>query len=188
MFEYKAVPAPVRAPRVKGLKTSAERFAHMLSAAINAEAHGGWQFLRSETLTCEERSALGRVRTSTQTVLIFAREVMHADTHALDEQAHYGYAAPDQHAPQPQDDYYPEEPAYAPAASAQTQGYADYDDHVEPAYAPEPPASPQPAPTPAPVAARPATRQEPLFRSSALLRGDGQRAEPVLRPRNDDAE
>ncbi|MBN8194777.1 hypothetical protein JI667_22010, partial [Bacillus sp. NTK074B] len=47
MFEYKVVPAPVRAVRVKGLKTTAERFAHTVAESINAEAAGGWQFVRT---------------------------------------------------------------------------------------------------------------------------------------------
>ena len=75
MYEYKVVPAPLRAAKAKGLKTVAERFAHALAERINAEAAGGWQFVRTETLPCEERKRFGGARTSTQVVMIFAREL-----------------------------------------------------------------------------------------------------------------
>ena len=73
MYEYKVVPAPQRARRIKGLKNTADRFAHALAERINAEATGGWQFLRTETMPCEERSAFGRAKTSMQTVMVFQR-------------------------------------------------------------------------------------------------------------------
>lgn len=97
MHEYKVVPAPIRAPRVKGLKSTAERFAHALGEAINAEAAGGWQFQRTETLSCEERGTLGKTRTSTQSVMIFARPLG-----ILRPDAGVALAAvQDQYAPQP---------------------------------------------------------------------------------------
>lgn len=73
MHEYKVVPAPERAPKVKGLKTTAQRFAHVLAERINAEAAGGWEFLRAETLPCETRGALGSVRQVAVTMMVFAR-------------------------------------------------------------------------------------------------------------------
>ena len=133
MLEYKVVPAPVRAVKSKGLKTTADRFAHTLAERINAEAAGGWQFLRTESLPCEERSRFGAARMSQQVVMVFARE--------------RGAARPD-----------------AAAALAAVQDNAE--------------------PRSLPVAEPAARRQEPLFRSGAMLRADAaQRAEPVLRPR-----
>lgn len=73
MYEYKVVPAPIRATRAKGLKTTADRFSHALAERINAEAAGGWQFQRIETLACEDRGRLWRSKSSAQTVMIFAR-------------------------------------------------------------------------------------------------------------------
>ncbi len=148
MYEYKVVPAPQRAAKAKGLKTTAERFAHALAERINAEAAGGWQFLRSESLPCEERTRLGGSKLSQQVVMIFAREL--------------GQARPD-----------------AAAALAAVQ-------QSEPALRNEPRArsdDDEPAISTAPA---PQRRQEPLFRSGAMLRADaaGQRAEPVLRPRS----
>lgn len=157
MHEYKVVPAPQRAAKSKGLKTIADRFAHTLAERINAEAAGGWHFVRTETLPCEERSRLGSVRVSQQVVMIFAREL--------------GATRPD-----------------AGAALAAAQGHA-----APAAEAPEPAAPAiSAAPTATPVAtplATPVRRQEPLFRSGAMLRAEGAaRAEPVLRPRGTGAE
>lgn len=153
MHEYKVVPAPQRAAKSKGLKTIADRFAHTLAERINAEAAGGWHFVRTETLPCEERSRLGSVRVSQQVVMIFAREL--------------GATRPD-----------------AGAALAAAQGHA--------APLPEAPEPAAPAVSAAPVAtplATPVRRQEPLFRSGAMLRAEGAaRAEPVLRPRGSGAE
>ena len=157
MYEYKVVPAPQRAAKAKGLKTTAERFANTLAESINAEAAGGWQFVRSETLPCEERSRLGSARVSQQVVMIFARPL--------------GAARPD-----------------AGAALAAVQGAARHEAAalpLEQAYYEDPtadePAFGAPAPQPEPASAR---RQEPLFRSGAMLRAEGRgRVEPVLRPR-----
>ncbi|GAB4267908.1 MAG: hypothetical protein Kow0013_18260 [Pararhodobacter sp.] len=174
MYEYKVVPAPVRAAKVKGLKSTAERFAHAVSERLNAEAAGGWQFLRTETLTCEEKKPLGGTRTSTQVVMIFARPL--------------GQVRPDAGA--------------AVAAAQDSAGHFD-EGHDEAPYADDghdaaaghdretfdEVAAPQTAPHPA-SQRTPGTRQEPLFRSGARLHGDGaRRAEPVLRPRTptDDA-
>lgn len=73
MYEYKVVPAPVRAVKVRGLKTTADRFAHLLSETMNALAAEGWEYQRAEALPCEERRGLTGTRTTTQTVMIFRR-------------------------------------------------------------------------------------------------------------------
>jgi hypothetical protein len=154
MHEYKVVPAPTRAPKVRGLKTTAERFAHALTEAINAEAAGGWQFLRTESLPCEERSTLGRVSSSTQVVMVFARPLGLARPDASAALA----AVQDQYAPEPR--RAAPEPAWEPAPQPATQ-----------------PAAYQPGPQPGP-------RREPLFRAGTLLRTDAApRPEPALRPR-----
>ncbi|GAB1380385.1 hypothetical protein [Pararhodobacter aggregans] len=102
MHEYKVVPAPQRAAKSKGLKTIADRFAHTLAERINAEAAGGWHFVRTETLPCEERSRLGSVRVSQQVVMIFARELgaTRPDAGAALAAAQ-GHAAPVAEAPEP---------------------------------------------------------------------------------------
>jgi hypothetical protein len=80
MFEYKVIPAPARTEKLRGLKTTAERFAYVLTQAINAEADEGWEYVRAETLPCEEKVGLmRRVQRSTETVLIFRRPVEFED-------------------------------------------------------------------------------------------------------------
>lgn len=155
MYEYKVVPAPQRAVKAKGLKTTAERFAHALAERINAEAAGGWQFVRTETLACEERSRFGATRMSQQTVMIFTREVGAArpDTAAALAAVQAPVLTP---APAPGAD----RPALR--AEPRTESRTDEADEAE-------------------APAR--RRQEPLFRSGAMLRAESARAEPVLRPR-----
>jgi len=73
MYDYKVIPAPARVQKVKGLKTTPERFAHLLTEVLNLHGQDGWEYLRAETLPCEERKGLTGLRTSMQTVLILRR-------------------------------------------------------------------------------------------------------------------
>ena len=57
-FEYKVVAAPRRGEKTKGARTVQERFAHALSTLMNDLGKDGWEYLRSDTLPCEERIGL----------------------------------------------------------------------------------------------------------------------------------
>lgn len=72
-FEYSVIPAPERGERAKGLKTPADRFAHVLSAEINRMAAEGWEYVRAETLPSEERAGLTGRQTVYLNLLIFRR-------------------------------------------------------------------------------------------------------------------
>ena len=72
-YEYKVVPAPVRGVKAKGVKTPEERFAHALEAAMNELAADGWEYLRADTLPCEQRDGLMSKTTVFQNLLIFRR-------------------------------------------------------------------------------------------------------------------
>jgi len=73
-WEYKAVPAPHRARRFRGVKGRAEAFARTVEAAIGEEAVEGWEFLRADSMPCEERAGwFGGRRTEWRTVLVFRR-------------------------------------------------------------------------------------------------------------------
>ncbi len=75
-YEYKVVPAPFRAAKVKGLKTAAERFAHALAEVMNALGRDGWEYLRTDTLPCEEKAGLlSKARTATHHMLVFRRSL-----------------------------------------------------------------------------------------------------------------
>ncbi|MCU4653834.1 DUF4177 domain-containing protein [Roseibacterium sp. SDUM158016] len=74
-YEYKVVPAPERAPKVKGLK-GAPKFAHALETTMNELAQDGWEYLRAESLPDEEKKGLmGGKEIVTRNVLIFRREL-----------------------------------------------------------------------------------------------------------------
>lgn len=73
-YEYKVVPAPRTADKEKGVKGTGPRFAVTLTRVMNEMGAEGWEYLRAETLPCDERKGLtGRVETS-QTMLVFRRE------------------------------------------------------------------------------------------------------------------
>lgn len=74
-FEFKVIPAPRRAEKARGLKTTADRFAHTLAQVMNELARDGWEYLRADTLLCEERAGLTGKSTSYQTMLVFRRSV-----------------------------------------------------------------------------------------------------------------
>ena len=86
-YEYKVVPAPHRGIKARRLRGTAARFAHALELVINDMAAEGWQYLRAETLPCEERQGLGRRATSFQNLLVFRRPLQ-ADTARPAAQTH----------------------------------------------------------------------------------------------------
>jgi hypothetical protein len=73
-YDYKVVPAPKRAKRVKGVKSAEELFALTLTEAINEVARQGWEYVRAEHMPAE--ASRGWFRSSAaedQTVLVFRR-------------------------------------------------------------------------------------------------------------------
>lgn len=72
-YEYKVVPAPEKAPRVKGLKGT-PRFALGLEEVMNELAQDGWEYYRAESLPDTERKGfMGGSETVTRNVLVFRR-------------------------------------------------------------------------------------------------------------------
>lgn len=72
-YEYKVVPAPVKGARAKGIKGTRERFAHTLMTLMNEMGRDGWEYLRADSLPCEERQGLTGKTTTFQNMLIFRR-------------------------------------------------------------------------------------------------------------------
>lgn len=98
-YEYRVVPAPRKGEKARGLKTTPERFAHALTQAMNDMAREGWEYLRADTLPCDERVGLTGRATTTQHVLVFRREQAAANPagefhHAPVAAAPAGAAAP----------------------------------------------------------------------------------------------
>lgn len=72
-FEYKAIPAPSTGTKAKGLKSTEERFALSVTELLNEMAEEGWEYVRAETLPCDERKGLTGTQTTFQNLLIFRR-------------------------------------------------------------------------------------------------------------------
>ena len=73
-YDYKVVPAPKRAKRVKGVHGSEELFALTLTEAINEVARQGWEYVRAEHLPAEAPRGWFRGRSrASRRVLVFRR-------------------------------------------------------------------------------------------------------------------
>ena len=73
--EYKVVAAPHQGRKAKGVKATADRFALSLGDVLNEMAEDGWDYVRAETLPCDERRGLTGTQTTFQNVLVFRRAV-----------------------------------------------------------------------------------------------------------------
>ncbi|RYH07688.1 DUF4177 domain-containing protein [Tropicimonas sp. IMCC6043] len=74
VYEYKVVPAPEKGRKGKGVKGPRERFANALEFLMNELGAQGWDYVRADTLPCEERSGLTGTTTTYQNMLVFRRE------------------------------------------------------------------------------------------------------------------
>lgn len=192
MHEYKVVPAPDRPARLRGVKSQADRFALGLAEVLNLHAEDGWELLRTETFTIVEAQGwFGKSVTVTRTMLILARPRIDAAAASAPRAAEppeamrrpLAAAAPG--------------PALAPTQSdGQTDGPVELRAFSRSQAAPEaaigddagPEAGPVGAAEPGVIARSTApSRAEPIFRPGAMLRGEGLRKYPPLRPddRND---
>ena len=75
VYEYKVIPAPKKGQRSKGVRGSENRFAHALQSVMNDQAADGWEYLRNDTLPCEERKGLRGKTTTYQNMLVFRRVI-----------------------------------------------------------------------------------------------------------------
>lgn len=74
-FEYKVVPAPKKGLKAKGVKSIEDRFANAMASVMNELAAEGWEYQRSDTLPCEERSGFRGRSTTFQNILVFRRAI-----------------------------------------------------------------------------------------------------------------
>lgn len=81
-YEYKVVPAPRQAEKLRDTKGLEARFAATLASLMNFHGAQGWDYVRSETMEAEDRRMLGKNRSEEVTVLIFRREAEDADATA----------------------------------------------------------------------------------------------------------
>lgn len=80
--DYRVIPAPARGEKAKGVKGPAEQFAHALTQTMNRMAAEGWEYLRAETLPCEERDGWFGRKTTQRHMLVFRRPVHNAASSA----------------------------------------------------------------------------------------------------------
>ncbi len=73
-YEYKVIPAPIRGEKVRGAKTTEERFAQAMTSLINGQARDGWDYCRAETLPSEERVGFTKRRVVHVNMLVFRRD------------------------------------------------------------------------------------------------------------------
>ena len=72
-YEYKVVPAPKRGEKARGVKTTEDRFAFTLTQMMNDLGRDGWEYVRADTLPCDERAGLTGTKTTFQNMLVFRR-------------------------------------------------------------------------------------------------------------------
>lgn len=78
-FEFKVVPAPKRGEKSRAAKTTEDRFALALTQLMNSLGAEGWDYVRADTLPCDERSGLTGTKTSYQNMLVFRRPLAEAE-------------------------------------------------------------------------------------------------------------
>jgi hypothetical protein len=72
-YEYRVVPAPTKGEKAKGAKTAPDRFAVALMNVMNSLGADGWDYVRADTLPCEERVGFTGSKTVFQNMLVFRR-------------------------------------------------------------------------------------------------------------------
>ena len=74
-FEFKVIPAPKRGEKARGVKTTEDRFALALTNLMNQMGAEGWDYVRADSLPCEERSGFTSTKTTFQNMLVFRRVI-----------------------------------------------------------------------------------------------------------------
>lgn len=72
-YEFKVIPAPKRGEKLRGVKTTEDRFAQTLTQLMNSLGAEGWDYVRADTLPCDERAGLTGTKTTYQNMLVFRR-------------------------------------------------------------------------------------------------------------------
>lgn len=72
-FEYRAIPAPRKAKSARGLRGTDAKFANAFSLVMNEMGADGWEYLRADTLPCEERQGLTGKTVKYHSMLVFRR-------------------------------------------------------------------------------------------------------------------
>lgn len=95
-YEYRVVAAPRKGKSGKGVKGGPAKFANAISGLMNEMAQDGWEYLRADTLPCEERQGLTSKTVKYHSMLVFRRGL--ADEAEPDEEP----LALEHHEPEPE--------------------------------------------------------------------------------------
>lgn len=74
-YEFKVIPAPKRGEKARGVKTTEDRFALALTNLMNELGAEGWDYVRGDSLPCEERTGFTGTKTTFLNVLVFRRVI-----------------------------------------------------------------------------------------------------------------
>ena len=77
-YEFKVIPAPRRGEKLRGVKTTEDRFALALTNLMNEQGRDGWDYVRADTLPVDERVGFTGTKTSFHNMLVF-RRIMEAN-------------------------------------------------------------------------------------------------------------
>ena len=77
-YEFKVIPAPRRGEKLRGVKTTEDRFALALTNVMNEQGSDGWDYVRADTLPVDERVGFTGTKTSFHNMLVF-RRMLEAD-------------------------------------------------------------------------------------------------------------
>ncbi len=176
-YEYRVLPAPTKGTGGRKVKGTKMRFAHSLSAVMNEMGAAGWEFVRADTLPCEDRFGLFRKKAQNLPMLIF-RRLRREDVSDLISVKH---AVPPRSLP----------PNTGTEPQAEEEQPAEQDGQLPPFRRPMFTRPPDPSP---PVEDLPHPESEPPLTSSdydipPTIEGDGYRgraAESVLRASRDE--
>ena len=73
-YEYKLIPAPAEAPKVKGVRGATARYVHRLEEVLNAMGAAGWDYVRCDRMhVSAPRGWLRRPEERDETLLVFRR-------------------------------------------------------------------------------------------------------------------
>ncbi len=75
-YEYKVVAAPRKAKAFKGVRSHEDQFASVLAETMNLLAREDWEYLRAESLPCEEKTGITSRVEGYQSVLVFRRKIV----------------------------------------------------------------------------------------------------------------
>lgn len=94
-YEFKVIPAPRKADKIKGVRDHDDRFAQTLTNVINELADDGWEYTRAEALPVDEKvGIMGKSAEKVLNLLVF-RRAKHVESILDDVEPETSFETPD---------------------------------------------------------------------------------------------